>query len=104
MDWWKPLVAPTLLEYAPREQAQPAYDESNERVITLTRDGYVRSLGAGGKEAWHQAAAEVRAFRAAYRTALAEWCKGVRDVLFPEGTWWMQVFHTVGTGAQRPAA
>ena len=53
VDWWAPLVAPTLLEYAPREQAQPAYDEKNERVITLPRDGYVRSLAPGGKEAWH---------------------------------------------------
>ncbi|WNG17454.1 PQQ-binding-like beta-propeller repeat protein [Cystobacter fuscus] len=52
VDWWKPLVEPTLLEYAPREQARPAYDERNERVIALTRDGYVRSLGAGGREAW----------------------------------------------------
>ena len=52
VDWWKPLVSPTLLEYAPREQARPAYDERNERVIALTRDGQVRSFGAGGQEAW----------------------------------------------------
>lgn len=53
VDWWKGLVEPPLLEYAPREQARPAYDEQNDRVITLTRDGFVRSLGPGGKEAWH---------------------------------------------------
>jgi outer membrane protein assembly factor BamB len=53
VDRWTQLVSPTLLEYAPREQAQPAYDAKNERVITLTRDGQVRSLGAENHvEAW----------------------------------------------------
>ncbi|QRN92829.1 PQQ-binding-like beta-propeller repeat protein [Archangium violaceum] len=52
VDWWTPLVNPSLLEYSPREDAQPAYDAKNERVITLTRDGLVRSLGAEGQEAW----------------------------------------------------
>ena len=52
VDWWAALVAPTLLEYAPREQAQPAYDEKNERVITLTRDGEVRGFDPQGHERW----------------------------------------------------
>lgn len=53
VDWWTQLVSPTLLEYGPREQAQPAYDAKNNRVITLTRDGLVRSLGAENHaEAW----------------------------------------------------
>ena len=52
VDWWTPLVDATLLEYAPREFAQPAYDAPNERVITLTRDGFVRSVDSGGKLAW----------------------------------------------------
>lgn len=52
VDWWKQLVSPTLLEYAPREHAQPAYDAKNERVLTLTRDGFVRSFDVGGKEIW----------------------------------------------------
>ncbi|WP_309887512.1 PQQ-binding-like beta-propeller repeat protein [Archangium sp.] len=52
VDWWTPLVNPTLLEYAPREFAQPAYDAKNERVITLTRDGFARSVGPGGEVAW----------------------------------------------------
>ena len=51
------------------------------------------AVGRGSADAWRRAAAAVRAFRAAYRVALAQWCKGVRDVLFPEGTWWMRVFH-----------
>jgi len=52
VDWWTPLVAPTLLEYAPREMAAPAYDGQNGRVITLTRDGFVRSVAPEGKVAW----------------------------------------------------
>lgn len=62
------------------------------------------AVGRGGKEAWLRAAAAVRAFRAAYRGALAEWCKGVRDVLFPEGTWWMRVCHAAGVRSDVPAA
>lgn len=52
VDWWTPLVAPTLLEYAPRELAAPAHDAQNGRVITLTRDGFVRSVASEGKVAW----------------------------------------------------
>ncbi|MFY1827623.1 dehydrogenase, partial [Myxococcus fulvus] len=31
--WWAPLVAPTLMEYAPREVATPAYDGLSKTVI-----------------------------------------------------------------------
>ncbi|MCY1078222.1 outer membrane protein assembly factor BamB family protein [Archangium lansingense] len=55
VDWWKRLVSPTLLEYAPREHAQPTYDARNERVLTLTRDGYVRSFDLEGHEVWSYA-------------------------------------------------
>src|SRR5688572_5957083 len=41
------------------------------------------------------AAAAVRAFRASYRAALERWCAGVRNSLFPAGTWWMHTFHGV---------
>ncbi len=51
------------------------------------------AVGRRSKDAWRRAAAGLRAFRAEYRAALAQWCEGVRDVLFPEGTWWMRVFH-----------
>ncbi|MBK9264880.1 MAG: transposase [Polyangiaceae bacterium] len=44
------------------------------------------------------AARAVKAFRAAYRAALDRWCAGDRDVAFPEGTWWMRVFHSVNIG------
>ncbi len=54
------------------------------------------AVGRESKDAWRSAAAAVRAFRTAYRAALAHWRQGVRNVLFPEGTWWMRVFHAVG--------
>jgi outer membrane protein assembly factor BamB len=50
--WWTPLVAPTQWEYAPREFAAPAVDPDSGRVITLTRDGFVRSVAPGGKVEW----------------------------------------------------
>ncbi len=33
------------------------------------------------------------AFRATYRRALDAWKSGVRDIVFPPGTWWMRVHH-----------
>ena len=52
VDWWQPLVDPTLLEYGPRETATPAVDSGTGRVITGTRDGYLRSLAPGGQIEW----------------------------------------------------
>jgi outer membrane protein assembly factor BamB len=52
VDWWAPLVRNTLLEYAPRETASPAYDPASKLVIALTRDGYVRGVESGGKVKW----------------------------------------------------
>lgn len=55
VDWWTQLVEPSLLEYAPRETATPAYDTVTGNVIALTRDGYVRAistLDVPGKVVW----------------------------------------------------
>jgi outer membrane protein assembly factor BamB len=55
VDWWTPLVDSTLLEYAPRELATPAYDAATGYVIALTRDGYVRAVSTQdkpGEVAW----------------------------------------------------
>jgi hypothetical protein len=54
------------------------------------------AVGSNQGDAWHRAAAAVRAFRASYRAALERWCAGVRSALFPKGTWWMHVFHGAG--------
>ncbi len=45
-----------------------------------------------------------REFRRAYHAAMERWRQGVRDVVFPEGTWWMRVFHDVAVGGAWPAA
>jgi putative transposase len=45
-------------------------------------------------------------FLGAYRAALELWQRGVRDVLFPSGTWWLRVHHRVavasGDGVEPP--
>lgn len=52
IDWWLPLVAPQLLEVAPREEGSPAVDGDTQRIVTLTRDGQVRSLHPEGRVEW----------------------------------------------------
>ena len=42
-----------------------------------------------------EALLQLKSFREAYREALASWKKGVRDALFPPGTWLMRVQHRV---------
>ncbi|AUX21293.1 transposase [Sorangium cellulosum] len=51
------------------------------------------AVGRDQGDAWRNAAAAVRAFRASYRAALERWRAGVRSALFPAGTWWMYMFH-----------
>jgi hypothetical protein len=45
-----------------------------------------------------------REFRRAYFDALQAWRAGRRSVVFPEGTWWMRVFHGAMTGVGLPVA
>lgn len=55
VDWWRPLVKPTLLEYQPLEYAAPAVDPDTERVVVGTRDGALRCLTpADGTIAWEK--------------------------------------------------
>ena len=42
-------------------------------------------------------------FRRRYRVALERWRSGVRDVLFPHGTWGMMVFHATPVELPRAA-
>jgi REP element-mobilizing transposase RayT len=51
------------------------------------------AVGRGHGELGAQVAAAARAFRAAYRAALDRWCAGIRDVVFPVGTWLMRELH-----------
>lgn len=106
-----------------REEARANAALSGGEVLGVERSGSVspferatsveppRSLnptfavgsGDGSKEAWFRAAAAVRAFRAAYRAALAQWRERIREVVFPEGTWWMRICHAVGIQSDVPA-
>ena len=56
------------------------------------------AVGRGHGDIAVMAARAVKTFRAAYRAALMKWCAGDRSVGFPEGTWWMRVFHAVSIG------
>jgi REP element-mobilizing transposase RayT len=43
-----------------------------------------------------------RAFHGMYRAALDAWRAGDREVVFPQGTWWMSVFHGAAMGVAVP--
>ncbi|MGK3992454.1 transposase [Sorangium sp. So ce1024] len=53
------------------------------------------AVGREQGDAWRIAGAAVRAFRASYREALERWRAGIRDAVFPSGTWWMRMLHGV---------
>ncbi len=52
VDWRVELVGPQLWESFPREPAAPAVDADTGRIITLTRDGFVRSINPDGEVEW----------------------------------------------------
>ena len=51
------------------------------------------AVGRGQREAFFEAVTVLRAFRQNYRAALEAWRNGVRDTLFPIGTWLMRWAH-----------
>ncbi|WP_437322002.1 transposase [Sorangium sp. So ce385] len=53
------------------------------------------AVGRGRTDARNNAIAAMHAFRTAYRRSLEQWRAGVRNTIFPVGTWWMRVFHGV---------
>jgi len=63
-----------------------AYEVFGDRTPTFATKG-------SGMAGFFAAVRELRAFRAAYRTAFEAWRLGVRDVAFPYGTWLMRVVH-----------
>lgn len=74
--------------------------ETRSKTIEPTRRrNPTFAAGRGHGDIAVMAARAVTAFRAAYRAALKKWCAGERDVAFPEGAWWMRVFHGVSIGA-----
>ena len=53
---------------------------------------------AGNPEAAAEARRELRLFNTQYDDALVAWTAGDRTGVFPEGTWWMRVFHGARCG------
>jgi hypothetical protein len=51
------------------------------------------AVGREQRPAFFEAVVALRAFRRAYREALDRWRTGVRDHLFPAGTWLMRTLH-----------
>ncbi len=53
---------------------------------------------AGNPERFAALKRGLRAWRRAYREAWAKWAAGLREVVFPRGTFYMQVCHSVCCG------
>jgi len=53
------------------------------------------AVGRGQREAFFHAVAVLREFRRAYRSALEQWRRRLRDCTFPYGTWLMRYLHDV---------
>lgn len=72
-------------------------------ATTPERLGSRRPTVAAGDRKLHLAALlQLRAFRRLYRCALDRWVAGERSVRFPEGTYWMRVFHGAVCGSPSP--
>jgi len=52
------------------------------------------AVGRGQREAFFEAVTVLREFRNAYRQALHAWRNGIRQALFPAGTWLMRCLHS----------
>jgi hypothetical protein len=84
---WRFLGAQRIAWLSPYERAT-SWEPLRDRNPTF-------AVGRGQRIAFFHAVRVLRAFRKAYREALGEWRKGVRDVVFPAGTWLMRVLHDV---------
>jgi outer membrane protein assembly factor BamB len=58
ITWWQKLVDAPTLEYGPREPASPGADTINDRVVTGTRDGVLRSIDVKGRVVWRFASGQ----------------------------------------------
>lgn len=84
---WSILGAKRALRLSPYGRAR-SWEPLRSRSPTF-------AVGRGNVEAYRAAIATLRYFRAAYREALERWRQGIRDVLFPYGTWELQWWHHV---------
>ena len=64
-------------------------------VSRAQRRGISPKIAARDQAIRTAALQRLRAFVTAYREAFLEWKKGVRDVVFPAGTYWLRVHASV---------
>ncbi len=74
--------------------------EHSKRASSYEEFGTLNPRFAVGtdKKARVEAVKELQLFSAQYRDALAAWTDGDSRAVFPEGTWWMRVFHGARCG------
>jgi REP element-mobilizing transposase RayT len=84
------LDAAAVCAISPHERAT-SFEALRDRNPTF-------AVGRDQGGAVRAAAGAVSAFRRTYRAALERWCAGVRETVFPAGTWWMKAFHGASVG------
>jgi putative transposase len=77
---------------ASRCQQVSPYDRATSWEPLRSRNP-VLAVGRGLRARLREAIDSLRTFRQSYREALERWCRGIRAVLFPYGTWWMVRHH-----------
>jgi REP element-mobilizing transposase RayT len=76
---------------AERAEKVSPYDRAKSFEPLVSRNP---TFAVGGVPGAYKAAIKaLREFAAAYDAALEKWCAGVRDAVFPAGTWWMVRHH-----------
>jgi REP element-mobilizing transposase RayT len=88
---WSVLGAKRVLQASPYDRAR-SWEPLRSRNPTF-------AVGRGQSQAFFEAVAELRAFRQAYREALECWRRGLRDTLFPAGTWKLRWLHGAAVAA-----
>ena len=77
---------------AERAETVSPYDRTTSfEPLRECNPTFASGAAAGGYAA---AVAALREFRAAYVAAMERWRAGVRDAVFPAGTWWMARVHS----------
>lgn len=82
---WRVIGRQRILMQSPYKRAR-SFFEYGARTPTL-------AVGRGNGELLKREIKALQYFRQLYREALEKYKAGITDVAFPEGTWWMRVFH-----------
>jgi len=84
---WRVLGAERVRRLSPYRRAT-SFEPLRDRNPTF-------AVGRGQRGVFFDAVTKLRAFRRAYRQALEQWRAGLRDAVFPQGTWSMCRLHGV---------